>query len=388
MVPAFYNVRSLAVRKTNTAAAVLGIALVVFIIASAMMLVAGIRKTLRSAGSADRAIVLRVGSLEELNSVFPAADVGKILVEPAVKRDGDVPIGIAEVVTVGAMEKIGVSGWTYVQFRGTTEAGQKFRPNLHIVEGVAPRPGTNEAMVGSGVRGRFKGLSLGESFELTKNRPVRVVGVFQDGGSSYESEVWFDRDILAAASGKQGTVGSVRVKLTSPAAFDGFKAAVESNKALGLGVMRETDFYERQSEGLAFLMSALGGMIAVFCSLGAMIGAMITMYGSIANRQREIGTLRGLGFSRSSILVCFLLESVLLTFAGGVVGALASLSMAFVKFSMLNRASWSEVVFTFEPTPQIIAIALAIAAGMGITGGFFPAIRAAGISPVAAMRNT
>lgn len=387
MVPVYYNVRSLTVRKTTTAAALFGIALVVFVIASAMMLVSGIKKTLATSGSPDRAIILRVGSSDEMNSVFPLADVSTVLVEPSVKREGETPLGVGEVVTVGALEKVGAAGWSNVQFRGTTEAGIKFRPRLRIIEGVPPRPGTNEAMVGTRIRGRFKNLALGDSFELTKNRPVRVVGVFDDGGSSYESEVWFDRDVLSTACGKQGTAGSIRVKLTSPAAFDSLKASVESKKQLGLEVIRETDFYERQSEGLAFLMGALGGLVAVFCSIGAMIGAMITMYGSIANRQREIGTLRALGFSRASILVSFLFESVLLTFVGGLLGAAASLGMGFVKFSMLNQASWSEVVFSFEPTPQIILSALGIAAIMGVAGGFFPAVRAAGISPVAAMRN-
>jgi len=387
MVPVKYNARSLIVRKATSTATIVGVALVVFVIASSMMLVSGIKKTLAVGGSPDHAIVLRVGSSDEMNSAIPVADVSKVLAQPTVRRDGDQAGGIGELVTVGALEKIGTDGWSNVQLRGTTEAGMRFRPHLKVVEGVAPRPGTNEVMVGKCVRGRFKGLTIGESFELTKNRPVRVVGIFEDDGSSYESEVWMDSFVLGEASGKQGTVGSVRVQLTSADAFDAFKTAVESDKGLRLGVMREVEFFERQSEGLAVLLGSIGGMIAVFCSIGAMIGAMITMYGSIANRQREIGTLRALGFSRRSILFAFMLEAVLLAGCGGVLGAIASLSMGFVQFSMLNQASWSEVVFRFEPTLRIVGNSIFIAALMGLFGGIFPAVRAARISALTAIRD-
>jgi putative ABC transport system permease protein len=182
-------------------------------------------------------------------------------------------------------------------------------------------------------------------------------------------------------------MSSVRVHLESAAAFDAFQVGVEEDKRLGLMAMRESAYYEKQSEGTSLFIGAMGTLISVLFSMGAMIGAMITMYAAVANRQREIGTLRALGFSRSSILGSFLLEAILLALAGGAVGAAASLAMGYVKFSMMNFASWSEIVFSFDPTPQIIVRALAFAGVMGLVGGFFPALRASRISPVAAMRG-
>ncbi len=387
MIPVRYNIRSLAVRRATTAATALGIALVVFVLASAMMLAAGIKKTLSSSGRADNAIVLRKGSNAELGSVIEDPSVNIITAQPGVKKDGTVPIAVGEVIVVAALEKIGAAGITNVQMRGVPDNAMKFRPEMKLIEGTMPRPGSAEVMIGTRIRGRFKGLELGQSFDLKKNRPVMVVGIFSDGGSSYESEVWVDRDTLKSAYGREGIVSSVRVRLDSPAAFDGFKGAIESDKALGFDAMRETEYFDKQSEGTSMLVGGLGTLISVFFSIGAMIGAMITMYAAVANRQREIGTLRALGFSRSSILFSFLLESISLAMLGGIVGVIASIGMGAVKFSMMNFSSWSEIVFSFDPTPKIIITALVFAAGMGLLGGFFPAIRAARISPVTAMRG-
>jgi putative ABC transport system permease protein len=387
MIPVRYNIRSLAVRKATTLATGLGIALVVFVLASALMLSAGIRKTLGISGRSDTAIVLRQGSDAELGSSVDEPDINVILAAPGVKTEDGRPAGVGEIVVVGAMEKLGAVGVSNVQTRGVTDDVQKFRPETKIVAGHAPKPGSDDVMIGVRLRGRFKGLDLGQSFDIKKNRPVTVVGVFETGGSSYESEVWVARDVLQAAYGRQGHVSSVRVHLESPAAFDAFRAGIEENKQLGLMAMRESDYYEKQSEGTSKFIGAMGTLIAVFFSMGAMIGAMITMYAAVANRQREIGTLRALGFSRASILGCFLLEAVILAFAGGLVGAAASIAMGFVHFSMMNMASWSEIVFSFDPTPAILGRALAFAGIMGLLGGFFPALSASRVSPVAAMRE-
>jgi putative ABC transport system permease protein len=387
MIPIRYNVRSLTVRKTTTLATALGIALVVFVLASALMLSAGIRKTLSISGKPDTAIVLRKGSDAELGSSIEEPDVNLVLAAPGVKKESGTPSGIAEVVVVAAMEKVGAVGVSNVQLRGVPDNVMQFRPEVHIVAGRAPKPGSDEILIGARLRGRFKGLDLDESFDIKKNRPVTVVGVFESGGSSYESEVWVDREVLRAAYGRQGHMSSVRVHLDSAAAFDAFQVGVEEDKRLGLMAMRESAYYEKQSEGTSLFIGAMGTLISVLFSMGAMIGAMITMYAAVANRQREIGTLRALGFSRSSILGSFLLEAILLALAGGAVGAAASLAMGYVKFSMMNFASWSEIVFSFDPTPEIIVRALAFAGVMGLVGGFFPALRASRISPVAAMRG-
>ena len=249
------------------------------------------------------------------------------------------------------------------------------------------RTRTDEAIVGARIRGRIKGVDLDQSFDIKKNRPVKVVGVFEAGGSAYESEVWVDRDLLADAYGRKGVVSSVRVRLDSPRKFDAFRAGVENDKRLGLQALREPAFYEKQSEGASLFVGAIGTVVSIFFAIGAMIGATITMYAAVANRQREIGTLRALGFSRTSILTSFLFEAIVLAAIGGAVGAAASMAMSLVRFSMVNMASWSEIVFSFDPTPQVIGTALVFACGMGLLGGFFPAVRAARTSPLKAIRG-
>ncbi len=386
-VPLKYNLRSLLVRKTTTLATAFGIALVVFVLASAFMLAEGVKKTLGSSGREDVAIVLRKGSDAELGSGIDDPKVGVIKSMAGVKRDGGEPIGSAEVVVVAAMEKLGADGISNVQLRGVGDGVEKLRPNVTVVAGRKPTPGADEVMIGKSIEGRFKGLTVGEKFDIKKNRPVTVVGVFTDGGSSHESEVWVDLDVLKTSFGREGAVSSVRVVLESPAAFDGFQAAVEQDKRVGLMAMRETDYFAKQSQGTSIFIQALGGMVAVFFAIGAIIGATNTMYASIANRQREIGTLRALGFSRLGILLSFLFEAIVLALGGALIGALASLAMGTVKFSMLNFASWSEIVFSFEPTPRVIGTSLVFALVMGVIGGFLPAVRAARVSPLAAMKG-
>jgi putative ABC transport system permease protein len=386
MIPVRYNVRSLAVRKATTVATALGIALVVFVLASSLMLSAGIKKTLGNAGKPGNAIVLRMGSDAELGSVIEESSVPLILAAPGVAHDAHGPIGVAEIVVVAAMEKLGTTGVTNVAMRGVPDDVTRFRPEVRVVAGRPPRPGSDEALVGARIRGRIQGLDLGQTFDVKKNRPVTVVGVFEADGSSYESEVWVDREVLRQAYHREGIVSSVRVRLESPAMFDAFRAGVENDKRLGLQAVRETTFYEKLSEGAGKFVGALGTVVSVFFAVGAMIGAMITMYAAVASRQREIGTLRALGFSRRSILASFLFESVLLAVLGGALGAAASLAMGLVQFSMVNFASWSEVVFSFEATPAVILTALGFACGMGVLGGFFPAVRAARTSPLKAIR--
>lgn len=268
------------------------------------------------------------------------------------------------------------------------EDGLAFRPTVKIIDGRAPKPGSDEVIVGSAIHGRFKGLKLGESFELKKNRKVTVVGVFEDQGSANESEVWMDVHTLRQTFAREGYVSSVRVRLDSASKFDAFKANVESNRQLGLVVTREADFFEKQSEGTSFLLLFIGWMVGIFFAIGAMIGATITMNAQVAGRTREIGTLRALGFSKGSILLSFLLESIVLAGAGGAVGAIAAASLKAVpKITLINFATFAEIAFGFEPTPKILVVSVLLAGIMGIIGGFLPAIRAARVSPVEAMRG-
>jgi putative ABC transport system permease protein len=389
MIPIAYNLRNLAVRRTTTLATGLGLGLVVFVFSSVLMLSNGIERTMGRSGKEDIAIVIRKGSEGELASGIEDQQIGMVLANHEVARapDGS-PEGVGEIVVVVILDKIGTTEGmsSNVEIRGVPDNALAFRRDAHIVEGRAATPGTDEVIVGRAIAGRFKGVTLGGGFELRKNRPVKVVGIFEDGGSSYESEVWADVGVLRAAFGREGTVSSVRARLVAPGRLDAFRMAVEADPKLGMQVLRETDYYEKQSEGTSLFIKAMGIVIAVFFSIGAMIGAMITMHASVANRQREIGTLRALGFSRGSILLSFLIESVLLALFGGALGAAASLLMGMVRFSTMNFASFSEIVFRFEPTPWILGRAMIAAGVMGLVGGFLPAIRAARMSPIEAMR--
>lgn len=388
MVPISYNLRSLAVRKTTTIATAGGIALVVFVLAAVLMLSAGVKRTLAVSGARDVALVLRKGSDAELSSGVEIPNIGLVLApkEVARRKDGSSD-GVGEIVVVITIDKLGTEGVSNVQIRGTTEDVYAFRPEVKIIEGRKARPGADEAVIGRAIRGRFKGVDLGQSFELRKNRPVKVVGIFEANGSSYESEAWTDVEAARTAFGREGIVQSVRARLVSEGSFDAYKRALESNRQLGVDVVRESDYYEKQSQGTSVFVTAMGAVVSVFFAVGAMIGAMITMYSAVANRKREIGTLRALGFGRGTIMVSFLIESVLLALLGGVIGAAASMAMSLVRFSMVNFQSWSEIVFTFDPTPGIIIGALCFAGAMGFLGGLFPAVSAARMPLIQALKE-
>lgn len=387
MIPIKYNVRNLIVRKTTTIAAAFGLALVVFVFAASLMLSNGIQKTLGRSASPDTAIVLRKGSSSEMESGIEENQVNLVIAQAQQVGASKSPPGVAEILVVIALDKLGTNGVSNVTVRGVTEDALAFRPTVKLTEGRQAKPGADEVVVGSGIRGRFKGLDVGQKFELKKNRPLTVVGVFSDEGSSYESEVWADVHTVRNAFGREGNVSSIRVRLDAPSKFDAFKALIEENRQLGLSAQRESDYYAKQSEASADFLEIMGIMIAVLFSIGAMIGATITMNAQVANRQREIGTLRALGFSRRGILLSFLLESIVLALMGGAFGAAASLGLHFLKITMVNAGTWSEIVFGFEPTVNIIVGSVLLAAVMGIIGGFFPAWRAARVSPIEAMRG-
>ena len=389
MIPLSYNVRSLLVRKTTTVATALGVGLVVFVLAAAFMLGTGITKTMVGAGRRDNAIVLRKGSDTEMASSLEVNTLSMIAGAPGVKRSASgTSLVSGEIVLVIAQEKLGTGGQVAnVLVRGVPAVALEVRPEVHVVAGRPPRPGTDEVMIGQGLRGKYQGMDLEQSFELKKNRPVKVVGVFESGGSSFESEVWADVDTARSSFGREGLVSSATVRLESPSKFDAFKATMESDKRLGLETLTETGYYEKQSSMTSLFIKITGAIIVFFISLGAMVGALITMQAAVSQRQREIGTLRALGFSRVSILTSFLLESTVLALGGGVLGVLAALCMTFVKLSMMNFATWQEVSFSFDPNPQVLVVSLLFGALMGVIGGFFPALRAARVSPIEAMRD-
>lgn len=377
MVPLSYSVRNLKVRTTTTVATAAGIGLVVFVFASVMMLSNGIKRTLGRSGSEDVAVVLRDGADAEISSVVELPSAGLIMNSAGVRRRADGrPDAVAETVVVIILDKLGTDGVSNVSVRGVPDDVWAFRPNVRVTQGRAPRPGTDECVVGASIAGRFRGLGLGQSFEVKKNRRLTVVGLISDGGSSFESEVWVDREVLRTAFGRENSVSSVRVRLNSAAGFEALRSSLESNRQLGVDVKRETKWYEEQSQGTSTFIMAIGMLVAIFFSFGAIIGAMITMHATVAARQREIGTLRALGFSKLSILGAFLFESVVLSLFGGLLGAGAATLMRFARLSIVNFSSWSEISFEFAPTPGILGGSLIFAGVMGLFGGMIPAVRA------------
>lgn len=388
MIPISYNLRSLAVRKTTTAAAAGGIALVVFTFSAVMMAANSITHTLGRAGSPDVAIILRDGADAEMSSSIDEQSVALVLAAGQIaRREDGAPDGTSEVVGVIAADKADGNGVSNLTVRGVRDDVYAFRPEVRIVEGRRARPGGDEVVVGRAISGRFRGVSLGQSFELRKNRPVKVVGIFEAGGNAYDSEVWGDMDTVRAAFGRSTIVSSVRARLRSANDFDAFKRSIENDRRLDVSVSRENVFLEKQSEFTSMFVMVMGAVVAFFFSIAAIIGAMITMYAAVSNRSREIGTLRAIGFQKSTILASFVVEGLLLALLGGIIGALLSLSLGLVRFSMVNFQTWSEMVFTFEPTAGIILGSLVFAVMMGLVGGLFPAVRAARVDVLKALRS-
>jgi putative ABC transport system permease protein len=345
-----------------------------------------VQKAMRVSGREDTAIVLRDGSSAELPSSFGADLVSLIRDRPEVKQ-GDGAGAVGEVVVVLTVDVTDGSGISNVMLRGVPPESYRFRPEVKIVSGRMPTPGTNEAIVGKAIRGRFKGIEVGKEFEVRNNRPLKVVGMFAATGSSYESEVWTDVDVLRDSLGRPSVVSSARVRLNTKKDLQAFRTSLEADKRLGVDVQRETDYYEKQSEQTAGFLQGMGTMFAILLSLAAMVFASITMNGAVANRTREIGTLRALGFSKFSILVSFLLEAIFLALVGGAIGTALVMVMGLFTFSTMNFQTFSEIVITFTATPAVVFNALFFSVIMGLIGGLFPAIRASRVSPIEAMRG-
>jgi putative ABC transport system permease protein len=384
MVPVQYNARSLLVRKVTTLATALGIALVVFVFAGALMLAEGINRAFSTAGRADTVVIVRKGSDAELSSAIGNDYVALFRGPAQVSQAGGV---IGELVIVVIVDHNDGSGSSNVLVRGTPPDGIAFRSEVKIVSGRAPKPGTNEVIVGSAIAGRFKGLSEGQSIDLKRNRPVNVVGVFSAAGSSYESEVWGDLDYIRNSLGRQAIVSSARVRLNSPSDYDAYREIIENDPRFSMKVARESDYFAKQAESTATFLNLAGLIMAILFSLAAMLGAAITMNGAVAHRTREIGTLRAIGFSRRAILTSFLIEAIVLALVGGVIGSVLVLLLSFVSFPIINFQTFSEIVFSFRATPAVFVKALVFSGVMGLIGGLIPAIRASRVSPVEAMRG-
>jgi ABC-type antimicrobial peptide transport system permease subunit len=384
-IPLTYIARNLMARKLTTALTAGGMALVVYVFATVLMLAAGLRDTLVATGQPDNVIVIRKGSQTEVQSGVDRGSAGIVEALPdiATGEDGSKLISTEPVVLIN-LPKRDSGKPSNVVIRGVTERGLVLRPQVQIVEGRMFRPGTSEIIAGRAISDGFRGAAIGETLRFAQ-RDWTVVGVFDAGRTGFNSEIWGDAEQLLQAF-RRTAFSALIFRLVDVDRFDSVKRAIESDQRLQLEVKRESQFYADQSEQLSKFISYLGTTISVIFSIGAIIGAMITMYASVASRTGEIGTLRALGFSRGAILIAFLLESLLLGLVGGIVGLVAASFMQAFPISTMNFQTFAEIAFSFTLTPSIIATSLVFALLMGFVGGFLPAFRAARMKIVDALR--
>jgi ABC-type antimicrobial peptide transport system permease subunit len=384
-IPFSYIARNLFARKLTTALTAGGMALVVYVFATVLMLAAGLKETLVATGQPDNVIVIRRGSQTEVQSGIDRASASIVESLPGIAtgEDGG-KLASKEPVVLISLPKRDSGNPSNVIIRGVTPQGLTLRPQVKIVEGRMFRQGTSEIIAGHAIAQGFRGAGLGETLHFAQ-RDWTVVGVFDAGRTGFNSEIWGDAEQLLQAFRRLG-FSAIVFRLADPDGFDKMKRAIDADPRLTLDVKPETQFYADQSEGLAKFIYYLGTTISVIFSIGAIIGAMITMYASVASRTAEIGTLRALGFSRIAILTAFLVEALLLGFVGGVFGLVAASFMQAVPISTTNFQTFSEIAFTFTLTPFIVLASLAFALVMGFIGGFLPAARAARLSIVDALR--
>jgi putative ABC transport system permease protein len=384
-LPLSYTFRNLWARKVTTALTAGGMALVVFVFATVLMLEEGLRKTLVETGSDDNVVVIRRSSQTEVQSGVDRTQAGIVETQPEIAIGGDgIRQASKESVVLVNLNKRDTNAPANVMVRGVSPAGIALRPQVRMIEGRMFRAGSSEIVTGISIAERFHGARLGETLRFGA-RDWTVVGVFDSGKSGFDSEVWGDADQLMQ-SFRRPVFSSVIFKLADTAAFDAVKARLESDQRLTVEVKRETAFYAEQSQMLANFIKYLGLTLSVIFSIGAVIGAMITMYASVASRTAEIGTLRALGFRKRSILGAFLFESVLLGLVGGIIGLFMATFMQLFTLSTMNWQSFSELAFSFTLNAGIVGKTLVFALLMGVTGGFLPSVRAARLNIVDSLR--
>ncbi len=385
-IPLKYVLRSSVSRRLTMVITMLGVALVVFVFTAVLMMANGVQETLRSTGSDDNVVVIRKAALSEIMSIIDREAAGIIVNLPQVAHfpDGR-PMSSKEVVVIINLSKLRSTGISNVTVRGVEEAAFHLRPQVRIVEGRMFRRGAREVIAGAGITHRFAGAQIGEKIKFGGD-VWTVVGIFDSEKSGFDSELWGDLDQIADAF-KRSSISAVTLRLKNPDEFSDVISAFETDNRLQYFTpKREKRFFEEQSEMMAKFIRLLGIFITIIFSTGAMIGAMITMYGAVANRTVEIGTLRALGFYRRSILLAFLIESLFLSFGGGLLGLGIASLLQFFTISTLNFGSFSELAFSFALSPSIAAMSLSFSLLMGLVGGFLPAVGAARLNIVQALR--
>ena len=384
-IPLNYIARNLWTRRLTTALTAGGLALVVFVFATVLMLDEGLKRTLVTTGEYDNVVLIRRSADNEVQSGVERsqATVATSHAAIALGQDGQ-PLVSKETVVLISLSKRGTEKPSNVIIRGVSPLGLTLRPQVKLSAGRMFRPGLSEVIAGSGIAQRFTGAGIGETLRFGQ-RDWTVVGVFDASNSGFDSEIWGDADQLMQAF-RRPVYSSAIVRLNDSERFAAFKQDIESDPRLTLEAKREQTFYSDQSKALSTFISILGLSLSVIFSIGAMIGAMITMYASVANRVAEIGTLRAIGFRRASILAAFLAESLLLSFVGGLFGLALAACMQAVSFSTTNFQSFSELAFGFHLNTTIAVKSLVFALAMGFVGGFLPSLRAARMNIVDSLR--
>lgn len=384
-LPLSYSIRNLWTRKLTTVLTASGMTLVVFVFAAILMLAQGLQKTLVDTGSYDNVVVIRKASSTEVQSGVDRQQAAIIEAEPEVARGADgKPLLAKEMLVLITLPRRNTVKRSNVPVRGIGAGSLRLRPQVRLVEGRLPHPGSLEVIAGRSVAERFTGGGLGETLHLGMYNWT-IVGIFDAGNTAFSSEVWGNGEQLMQAF-RRPVFSSVIFKLSDSSKFGEVRQRLEGNPRLTVDVKQETRYYLEQSEMMAKFLRVLGISLTIIFSLGATIGAMITMYAAVATRTGEIGTLRALGFRRTSILAAFLFEALFLGLIGGCAGLLLASLMQFFTVSTLNFQTFSELAFTFVLSPGIVFSGLSFSLVMGFVGGVLPALRAARMEIVDALR--
>jgi len=385
-LPISYNIRSLYVRGRVTLLAIGGIALVVAVLIVLVAMATGFRIALQAGGSPQNAIITQRGSTSEITSGIPRDAVNALVVDGRIERDADGnPLASPDLVIVGNMKRKDDGADVNIVVRGVTPVAFKVRPNVVVTDGRNFTPGLYEVIVGRKLFDRMVGTELGRSIRMQR-RDWTIVGVFDARGSGFESEVWGDKEAMAPAFGRGAGAQTITVRMKDPATIPTFNEEIQRNPRMQVQVIQERQYYEQQSAGVSGPLLALAGFVAIVMGIGAVFGAMNTMYAIVVARTREIGTLRALGFSRLAILAAFVIESTCLAIVGGALGCLVALPANGIS-SAAGGPNFAEVAFAFRVTPVSIAIGMILAVAMGIAGGLLPSFRAARMPITAALRE-
>lgn len=386
-IPIVYNLRSVRARWTSAIVAVVGIAGTVGVFIAMLSLAKGFRATLVSSGSPDNALILRGGATSEMTSGVGLDSVKIIQDAPGIARGPNGPLVTAEAVLMAPIPLRSTGTDANVEVRGVSPNVLEIRKQVKIVQGRMFSPGLAEVVVGKNANTTYSGLTLGNTISLGTMQ-WKVVGVFDAGGSSFDSEVWADPHLLTGAYNRPDTFfQSVTARLASPDSLKELKDALTTDPRLNVDVTREVDYYAKQSTNMTTLITRLGGFVAFIMAIGAVFGALNTMYSAVADRGREIATMRALGFGGPSVVFSFLIEALMISLVGGVLGCLAVLRLNGVTTSTINFQTFSNLAFAFRITPSLLAEGVVFALVMGVLGGFFPAVRAAQLPVATALRE-